>query len=312
MGGVAGALATHADEVIARLSAADQRTARTLFQRLVTPERTRAIVETAELRDISPDIAAPRRRPRRRRACSSSRRAASQGAVELVHESLITSWPTLRRWLDEDQDDAAYLAQVRAAAKQWDARDRAPGLLWRDQALDEARLWRSRYQGDLPPREKDFLDAATALATRAARMRRAAALATIAVLLAVIAGGAYALVQIQHNKQLAQQEAAAAHRAQVEADLSRRQAEQHEAQAKQALADEKAAEQAELIARQQKDAAVTAQTHAEKQAAAQQLAAAKSKAAADDARQRLEAKQRADAAAKKRREANGTIDKGGL
>ena len=310
MGGVAGALATHADEVIAKLSAADQRTARTLFQRLVTPERTRAIVETAELRDISPDI--PRLVADLTEARLLTVHTRSAGAVELVHESLITSWPTLRRWLDENQDDAAYLAQVRAAAKQWDARGRAPGLLWRGEALDEARVWRSRYTGELPPREKDFLDAATQLATRATRIRRAAALATIAVLLAVIAGGAYALVQIQHNKQLAQREAAAAQKAQHDAEAQRTLAEQREQEAKQALAQEQAAQAAERLAREQKDAAVTAQTQAEKQAAAQQLAAAKSKAAADDARQRLEAKQKADAAAKKRRDANGTIDKGGL
>ena len=310
MGGVAGALATHADEVIAKLSAADQRTARTLFQRLVTPERTRAIVETAELRDISPDV--PRLVADLTEARLLTVHTRSAGAVELVHESLITSWPTLRRWLDENQDDAAYLAQVRAAAKQWDARNRVPGLLWRGEALDEARVWRSRYTGDLPPREKDFLDAATALATRAARVRRAAALATIAILLAVIAGGAYALVQIQHNKQLAQQQAAAAQKAKADAEVQRAEAQRREAEAKKALADEKAAEQAELLARQQKDAAVTAQTQAEKQAAAQQLAAAKSKAAADEAQRTLEAKQKADAAAKKRRDANGTIDKGGL
>ncbi len=310
MGGVAGALATHADEVIARLSAADQRTARTLFQRLVTPERTRALVETAELRDISPDI------PRLVADLVEARllvvHTRSGGAVELVHESLITSWPTLRRWLDENQDDAAYLAQVRAAAKQWDARGRAPGLLWRGEALDEARVWRSRYQGDLPPREKDFLDAATALATRATRIRRAAALATIAVLLAVIAGGAYALVQIQHNKRLAQQQAAAAEKAQHDAEAQRVLAEQHEQEAKRALAQEQAAEAAERVAREQKDAAVTAQTQAEKQAAAQQVAAAKSKAAAAEAQRTLEAKQKAEAAAKKRRDATGAIDKGGL
>src|SRR6185312_14361147 len=234
MGGVAGALATHADEVIAKLSSSDHKIVRAIFQRLVTPERTRAIVETSELRDISPEV------PRivadlvEARLLVVQTRAA--GAVELVHESLITSWPTLRRWLDENQDDAAYVAQLRAAAKQWDGRSRAPGLLWRDQALDEARLWRSRYTGDLPPREKDFLDAATTLATRATRIRRAAALATIAVLLAVIAGGAYALVQIDKNKQAAQREAVAAQKAQHDAEEQRALAEQKEKDAQEALA----------------------------------------------------------------------------
>src|SRR5262249_2931223 len=37
MGGVAGALATHADQVLAKLAAPDQKVVRALFQRLVTP-----------------------------------------------------------------------------------------------------------------------------------------------------------------------------------------------------------------------------------------------------------------------------------
>src|SRR3569623_2057951 len=261
MGGVAGALATHADEVIAKLSAADQRTARTLFQRLVTPERTRAIVEPAELRDISPAV------PRlvadlvEARLLVVQTRAA--GAVELVHESLITSWPTLRRWLDENQDDAAYVAQLRAAAKQWDGKGRVPGLLWRGEALDEARLWRTRYQGELPPREKDFLDAAIALATRATRIRRIAALATIAVLLAVIAGGAYALVQIDKNKRAAQREAAAAQPAQHAAEQQRALADQREQDAQHALAKEHEAQAAAQLASEQQTAAETAKELAE-------------------------------------------------
>jgi len=310
MGGVAGALATHADEVIAKLASADQKTVRTIFQRLVTPERTRAIVDTAELRDISPDV------PRlvadlvEARLLVVQTRAA--GAVELVHESLITSWPTLRRWLDENQDDAAYVAQLRAAAKQWDGKARAPGLLWRGEALDEARLWRSRYHGELAPREKDFLDAAIALATRATRIRRAAALATIAVLLAVIAGGSYALVQIDKNKQAAQREAVAAQKAQHDAEEQRALAEQKQKDAQEALAAEHAAQAAAQLASEQKTAAETDKERAQREAAAQQIAAAKNKAAADEIKRTLEQKQRDDEAARKRKAKDGAIDKGGL
>jgi eukaryotic-like serine/threonine-protein kinase len=310
MGGVAGALATHADEVVAKLSQSDQKTVRAIFQRLVTPERTRAIVDVAELRDIAPDV------PRivadlvEARLLVIQTRAA--GAVELVHESLITSWPTLRRWLDENQDDAAYLAQLRAAAKQWDTRGREPGLLWRDDALDEARLWRHRYQAELPPRERDFLDAAIAVATRATRIRRIAALTTIAMLLLVIAGGAYALVQIERNKQLAQQEAAAAQKAE-------RDAQQQKQDAEEALRHEQAAQAAAQLAQKQKEAAVTNMTHAEQLAAQQQalaaqqqVLAAKSKAAADENRRKLLEKQKADDLARQRKAQHGTIDKGGL
>ena len=37
--------------------------------------------------------------------------------VEIVHESLVQGWPTLRRWLDENQDDAELVDQLRIAAR---------------------------------------------------------------------------------------------------------------------------------------------------------------------------------------------------
>jgi len=79
--------------------------------------------------------------------------------VELVHESLVHGWPTLQRWLDEHQDDAALVEQVRTAARQWAAHDRDPGLLWRGEAADEVRELRARYQGPMADLERAFLDA---------------------------------------------------------------------------------------------------------------------------------------------------------
>jgi len=52
LGGVAGALATHADAVMAGLSAREQRLARAIFLRLCTPERTRAVVSMPDLCEL--------------------------------------------------------------------------------------------------------------------------------------------------------------------------------------------------------------------------------------------------------------------
>ena len=74
-----------------------------------------------------------------------TRREGGGATVEIVHESLITSWPTLRRWLDED---AGGRGVPRAAAHRGEAvgqtRAASQGLLWRGEAMDEARLWWSR------------------------------------------------------------------------------------------------------------------------------------------------------------------------
>src|SRR5262249_6940124 len=57
IGGVAGALAMHADAVLAATSLAQQALVRAVLERLVTPERTRAPVSATELRALRPDPA---------------------------------------------------------------------------------------------------------------------------------------------------------------------------------------------------------------------------------------------------------------
>ncbi len=63
---------------------------------------------------------------------------ASGATVELVHESLIHGWPTLKRWLDESQEDSGFLEQLRNAARQWQAKRRDSGLLWGGEMVEEA------------------------------------------------------------------------------------------------------------------------------------------------------------------------------
>ncbi|ACY17818.1 protein kinase domain-containing protein [Haliangium ochraceum] len=53
LGGVAGILAVHADAVLATMAAGDRALARVLLLRLVTPERTRAVVSISELYDLA-------------------------------------------------------------------------------------------------------------------------------------------------------------------------------------------------------------------------------------------------------------------
>jgi serine/threonine protein kinase len=201
MGGVSGALATHADAVLQALPTAQQRLARQVAVRLVTSERTRAIVDLRELRALSRSpgevdslvehLAAARL------VVVQTRDEVEGPTVELVHDSLVDSWPGLRRWLDESKEETAFLLELRAAARQWDARGRKPGMLWRGEAMEEARLWRARVRGDLGPRESEFLRAVFALADRSARIRNGVIAGTIIVLVGLVAAGGVALVSIR-------------------------------------------------------------------------------------------------------------------
>ena len=226
MGGISGALATHADQVLSTLAPPAQHHARAVFLRLVTPERTRAVVDIRELHELATD-------PRAIEAVVDHLVAArllvvqssseSAGAsVEIVHESLTSSWPTLRRWLDEGQDDATQLAQLRTAAAQWDSKGRTQGLLWRGEAMAEAKRWHARYRGELPTRERMFLAAVFALGTRAARVKRTIVIGVIAVLSIAVIGSAVALIAIGNAERTAKAEEQRAEdqrsRAQIEAD----------------------------------------------------------------------------------------------
>jgi energy-coupling factor transporter ATP-binding protein EcfA2/cell division protein FtsB len=184
LGGVAGALSTHAEAVLSALSTAEQRLARQVLLRLVTPERTRAVVQMDELVTLGDDAAAVEQvvhhLANARLVLIESSGEHGLKTVELTHESLLETWGKLRQWLDEDEQDAQFLAQVRHAAKQWDQSGEADGFLWRDRAAIEAGHWLERRRAGrgagaasgLGKREERYLEAVVRLAERARRRRR--------------------------------------------------------------------------------------------------------------------------------------------
>ncbi len=133
LGGIAGALASHADRVVEKMTPEGRALCRVLFLQLVTAERTRAIREIDELRQIannSPEFESVLSEMVESRLLVVQTGGGSGGAtVEIVHESLIEAWLTLRRWLEESHEDSMFLEQLRAAARQWEtqaARSRPP------------------------------------------------------------------------------------------------------------------------------------------------------------------------------------------
>ena len=245
MGGIEGALASHADAVLGELTAQAQTLARVVFLRLVTPERTRAIVSTAELGELH---AAPAQVQSLIEHLVGARLLAVQSAdqsgaatVEIIHESLLHSWPRLRLWLDENQEDAAFLEQLRSAARQWEQKGRPSGLLWRGEAAAEARRWSGRYSGQLTRRELAFLTAVRGLDTRATRLRRVAVVAVMLVCTAVAAGSTVAMVRVKQAEGRALEEAALARRAEATAHERNRALSEKEEQLSAAFAREQEA-----------------------------------------------------------------------
>jgi WD40 repeat protein len=215
LGGVGGTLAGHADAVLASMPVHDARLARTVFLRLVTPERTRALATLTELRQLGGDAQSMSRVLTRlidARLLAVEGRAGSgadsdefDGVVEIVHESLIDTWPLLGQWLVENGEDAIFLARLRSAARDWERSGHAAGLLWTGEAAGEARMWQQRYQGELAPVERRYLDAVLASAERALRVRRR----VVGGLLAVATAVAVVMSWLAWQQYAARREAAA-------------------------------------------------------------------------------------------------------
>jgi serine/threonine protein kinase len=289
LGGIAGALAAHADRVLEQVSAEQRTLARALLLNLVTPDRTRAIVSIDELRDQlgkSGDIQALIDQFVAARLLTVQTGGGGSGAtVELVHESLIHTWPQLARWLDEGHEDAAFLEQLRNASRQWAAKDKDAGLLWRGEMAEESKRFVRRFRGELSETQQQFLKAVIDMSMRAARIKKIAYITAAIVLVGMLAAAAVALVVINESRGDAQRQAQAAKIAEKKASEAAEEAKKQESIAVGMLNEVKAAEAArEKALKEAKDAEVAAK---ESEAVAK-TAEAKAKASAAEAEAQAE------------------------
>ncbi|MFD8396155.1 helix-turn-helix domain-containing protein [Streptomyces sp. NPDC059680] len=192
IGGMQGAVAGTAEEVYARFNPAQADLARRVLLRLIAPG------------EGSPDT----RRPARRAEfdmgdptdvsmvleCLVRARLVivDEEVVDLAHEALITAWPRLRGWIEEDRERLLLHRRLTEAAQTWEELGQDPGALYRGTRLATAREhFGSGPAADLTSLEHAFLSAsltareqeqqASARTTRRLRILTA----TLSVLLAV-------------------------------------------------------------------------------------------------------------------------------
>ncbi|MGE3543081.1 MAG: protein kinase [Kofleriaceae bacterium] len=210
MGGVGGAFAQHADQVAAAVPPSSQRLLRAIMTRLVTPEGTRAVVDQSELLSLATDpaqVEAILDQLVRARLIHLQTDQDQVTTVEIVHEMLITEWPTLRRWLDDNQALRGFMHELQQAARQWAARGKPNDLVWRGATAQEALGHADRHVLDLSLVEHQFL-AAVRRQVGHARRRRVLVLASIVTTLGlVLFGGAVAMVRIKHAETVAKDKA---------------------------------------------------------------------------------------------------------
>ena len=194
IGGVAGALAQHAEATLDRIGAQRTPLVREIFRNLVTAQGTRAVRERDELLSLFGDSPSAESGARTEaevvlnalvdaRLLTSYERAGEGGEsrhqVEIIHESLLGVWPRLVRWRTQDADGAQLRDQLRQAAQLWLDRGKTDDLLWSGQAYRDFALWRERYPVPLTATEDAFASAMEKSAARQRRRRRAAAASSL-------------------------------------------------------------------------------------------------------------------------------------
>jgi hypothetical protein len=223
MGGVGGAFARHADQMIAAISLPQQPLLRAMMTRLVTPEGTRAVVDYDELVGLANDRGDGERivdQLVHARLVHMHTGADHRATVEIVHETLITEWPTLRRWLDNSHALRGFLHEVQQAARTWAARGRPNDLVWRGATAHEALGYATRHVLTLSAIEREFLAAVRSHSARSRRRKVLAISAIVGALCLGIAGGAIAFVQVSRANAEAQQKAIDADRARLAAQAA--------------------------------------------------------------------------------------------
>lgn len=165
IGGVAGALARHADATLESIGDVRAPIVREILRNLVTSAGTRVIQERSELLSAFADQRGEAEdvldRLIEARLLTSFESQSDEGVtgqprVEIIHESLLAAWPRLARWRDQDAEGARLRDQLRQAAHLWDERGRPADLLWTGPSFTEYLVWKTRYSGKLTALEQSF------------------------------------------------------------------------------------------------------------------------------------------------------------
>lgn len=174
--GLAVAVATKADATLAELTPEQQQIARRILLCLVqlgenSPDtrRRQPLCELCSSNDNPEDfkytlehLTANRLVIRSADDTAAEDGQESQVLVDLAHEVLITSWPLLRRWLEEDRAGLLLHRRLSQTCDDWIRRRRDMSFLYGGSRLVEAQLYAAQHPQDISEDETEFLKASAA------------------------------------------------------------------------------------------------------------------------------------------------------
>jgi WD40 repeat protein len=225
-GGVAGAVGRSAEAVFDSLAEAAREQARWILVRLAEqdPDGTMR-ARRMPAAELAPGDADAELTDHVVETLVANRLVARDGDhLELAHEALLTAWPRLAGWLEDDAVGRSVRRHLAPAALEWAAHGRPADELYRGARLQAASEWATAPGSGPTDVEREFLDAGRAAAEaeltsareRARRTRRLAVVLAAALVLAVV----LAAVAVAFQR-TATDRAAEAREASTDADANR-------------------------------------------------------------------------------------------
>jgi uncharacterized protein YjbI with pentapeptide repeats len=163
IGGVAKALSNHAEAVYGKLSEEDKKQAQRIFLQLVRPgegtEDTRRVATRGEVGnwDLVTRLADARL------VVTGRNEQTEEETVEVVHESLIREWQTLRQWVEDNRSFRTWQERLEGSRRQWELTGKDDGALLRGVPLVEAESWQDERLAELSERQRIFIQLSLAL-----------------------------------------------------------------------------------------------------------------------------------------------------
>ena len=179
LGGLSGALVDRAEAIFNELTTDGRRATEQTFLRLVTLDggnTTRRRVPLAELRsmfEIGQHVTSIVETFARHRLLTLDRDPVSRTTtVEISHETLLTTWPRLARWLDAARADVVAERRLAQLTGEWIERDRSTDFVLGAGRFAQYARWSEHAPVALTPDEHEFLAASIAAADERERARR--------------------------------------------------------------------------------------------------------------------------------------------
>ncbi|MFD8220466.1 DNA-binding protein [Streptomyces sp. NPDC059697] len=197
-GGLHGAIARTAEDLYTQLPPAQADLARRLLLRLVTPgDGTRDTRRPAPRGELAAAVGSGELEAVLDQLVRARLLTVDEDVVDLAHESLLTAWPRLHSWVEEDRERLRVHRRLTEAAATWHDLNRDPGTLYRGIRLASAEeLWPPAQRSELTPLECAFLTSSLSIrdqeqraaARTTRRLRQFTATVAVLLVLALIGG----------------------------------------------------------------------------------------------------------------------------